>query len=386
MFNFLKEHLKKAAEEIAKRVKGEGAGIEETKPDAEGKKDVIGKKADIRKKPDVKEIGKGEAKIKLPETEKKEEPEIEEKYEREEKKSAPGKGEGLVGRLIKTVTEKRLTEDDIDSFFSEHELELLQDNVAVEVLDHMKASLKRQLAGKDISRMKTAGAIYDAFYNSIFEAVNNGSLDLEEMIRKAKREGRPAVILFLGFNGSGKTTSTAKVAGYLESKGHKVVLAAADTFRAAAIDQLEKHALNLKTKIIKTQYGHDPAAVVFDAVQFAKAKGYDAVLADTAGRTHINKNLIDELVKIIRVNKPDLKILVVDSLTGNDAVEQAKTFDKAVGIDGCILTKVDVNEKGGAILSVSYAVKKPILFLGTGQGYDDIELFEPEKFVKGLLE
>lgn len=265
-------------------------------------------------------------------------------------------------------------------------MELLQDNVAVEAADAMKSSLKRQLAGREISRLRTNELIYDAFYNAILETVNNGAIDLEEIIRKAKGEGRPAVILFLGFNGSGKTTSIAKVASCLENKGHKAVLAAADTFRAAAIDQLEKHASNLKIKIIRTQYGHDPAAVVFDAVQFAKAKGYDVVLADTAGRTHINKNLIDELAKIIRVNRPDLKILVVDSLTGNDAVEQAKTFDKAVGIDGCILTKVDVNEKGGAILSVSYAVKKPILFLGTGQGYGDLEPFEPEKFVKGLLE
>lgn len=372
MFGFLKKHLKKAAEELAKKVTGKGA---------------------------EKTAEKGELKTRPARTIEKEDIRIEdEKAERLEKKPAEGpekkiepsaiekKDKGLVDRLIRGVTEKRLTEEDIENFFLEYEPELLQDNVAVEAADAMKSSLKHQLAGREISRLRVNELIYDAFYNAILETVDNGTIDLEEIVRKAKGEGRPAVILFLGFNGSGKTTSIAKAANYLENKGHKVVLAAADTFRAAAIDQLEKHASNLKIRIIKTQYGHDPAAVVFDAVQFAKAKGHDIVLADTAGRTHINKNLIDELAKVIRVNKPDLKILVVDSLTGNDAVEQAKTFDKAIGIDGCILTKVDVNEKGGAILSVSYAVKKPILFLGTGQRYDDLQLFEPEKFVKGLLE
>jgi len=167
-------------------------------------------------------------------------------------------------------------------------------------------------------------------------------------------------------------------------KGYACVFAAADTFRAAAEEQLEEHAKKLGVKVIKHRYGADPAAVVFDAVKHAKAKGIDFVLADTAGRTHTDRNLMEEMEKIIRVNKPDLKILVVDSLTGNDAVPQAREFGK-LGIDAVIFTKVDVNEKGGAILSVTHELKKPILFLGLGQGYENLEKFVAEKFVDNLL-
>jgi fused signal recognition particle receptor len=187
-------------------------------------------------------------------------------------------------------------------------------------------------------------------------------------------------------NGGGKTTSIAKVAKYLMGKKYSVVLAAGDTFRAASIEQLEHHADRLGAKIIKHGYGADSASVIFDARKHAESRGIDVVLADTAGRTHVNENLMDELRKVMRVNKPELKILVVDSLTGNDAVEQAKLFDAGVGVDCVIMTKADVYEKGGSILSVSYAIKKPILFLGTGQGYDDLQKFEPGKFVKELME
>lgn len=293
---------------------------------------------------------------------------------------------GFFSRLRGRVTERMLEEKDIDEFFADSEIELLQSNVALEVSDFLKGELKEKLVKKPIKRSQAQGLITNAFEESIFDAVNQGSIDLEERIKAAKKEGRPLCIAFLGMNGGGKTTSIGKLAHYLTGKKHGVVLAAGDTFRAASIEQLEHHAKKLGVDIVKHKYGSDAAAVIFDAIQHAKGRGLDVVLADTAGRAHTNKNLMEELKKVVRVNKPDLKILVVDSLTGNDAVEQARQFNEAVGVDAVLMTKVDVNEKGGSILSVCYAIKKPILFIGTGQGYDDIKLFDPKEFVRGLME
>ena len=189
------------------------------------------------------------------------------------------------------------------------------------------------------------------------------------------------MIAFVGINGSGKTTTIAKVAQLLKKSGLSVVLAAADTFRAAAIDQLQVHADALGCKLIRHDYGADPAAVAFDAIEHAKAKNKDVVLVDTAGRLHSNTNLVDEMKKIIRVAKPHLKIFVGESITGNDCVEQARTFDEAIGIDGIILSKADIDDKGGAALSISYVTKKPILYLGVGQSYDDLQAFDKNKFL-----
>jgi fused signal recognition particle receptor len=282
-------------------------------------------------------------------------------------------------------TKKQLTEKDLDEFFQENEIELMQSDVAVEVIDFIKGEMKKRLVDNPVKRGKSSEMIMEALRESLFSAVNQESLCVGDVIKKANKEGRPACVIFLGFNGSGKTTTIARVAKRLMTKKFKPVLAAADTFRAAAIEQLEIHGERLGLKVIKHQYGADSAAVIFDSVKYAKSKGCDVVLADTAGRTHTDKNLIDELKKVVRVNKPDLKILVVDSLTGNDAVEQARQFNEAVGIDAVVMTKTDVNEKGGSILSVCYTIKKPILFLGTGQGYDDLTHFIPEKFVGDLL-
>jgi fused signal recognition particle receptor len=162
------------------------------------------------------------------------------------------------------------------------------------------------------------------------------------------------------------------------------VFAAADTFRAASLEQLEEHAKKIGVRVIKHKYGADPAAVAFDAIAYAKANSIDFVLIDSAGRAHTNRNLMDQMKKIVKVNNPDAKILVIDSLTGNDAVLQARMFNE-IGVDGVIFTKVDVNEKGGAILSVTHELKKPIMFLGLGQEYKDFERFEKEKFVNNLL-
>ncbi len=284
--------------------------------------------------------------------------------------------------LFRKIREKEFSEKEMDEFFEEIEAELLQANIALEVIDYLKNGLKDALVSKPVSRKDARNLIQETFERLLLDIVKLPQVDIEKLIREKK----PVTILFLGFNGSGKTTTIAKVAKMLIDRGKKPVLAAADTFRAASIEQLEVHGKRLDLNVIKHKYGADPAAVVFDARKHAESRGLDVVLADSAGRMHTNANLMDELDKIVRVNKPDLKILVVDSLTGNDVVNQAKEFDRHVGIDGFVLTKIDVNEKGGSIISACYASKKPVLFLGTGQEYDCIEKFEPDEFVKDLLE
>jgi fused signal recognition particle receptor len=215
--------------------------------------------------------------------------------------------------------------------------------------------------------------------------LTNNKIDLLEKAEEKRKKGEPFVLLFVGINGTGKTTTIAKVAQFLRDKGYSVVLACSDTYRAGSIEQLEEHAKRLGMRIITHKYGADPAAVAYDAISHAKAHGINAVLIDTAGRMQTNQNLMNELAKVKRVITPDLTVLTVDSLTGNDAVMQAEEFHKSVGIDATILTKVDADVKGGAALSVTYVTQKPILFIGTGQTYKDLEVFNPEKFVQMIL-
>jgi fused signal recognition particle receptor len=215
--------------------------------------------------------------------------------------------------------------------------------------------------------------------------LTNNKIDLLEKAEEKRKKGEPFVLLFVGINGTGKTTTIAKVAQFLRDKGYSVVLACSDTYRAGSIEQLEEHAKRLGMRIITHKYGADPAAVAYDAISHAKAHGINAVLIDTAGRMQTNQNLMNELAKVKRVITPDLTVLTVDSLTGNDAVMQAEEFHKSVGIDATILTKVDADVKGGAALSVTYVTQKPILFIGTGQAYKDLEVFNPEKFVQMIL-
>jgi len=398
MFDFLKKKLKDSVEKLTKKTEEPlpPAEIPRAEKPAEAPKPKMEKAVPGIEKPHKLERRRLKERRRLqspsgaetPSVEKEPAPEPEPSeptIEREVEKPEQEK-RGFLGRFREKVTTRALSDSDIEDFFQETESGMLEANVALEVVDFMKKSLKEKLAEKQAKRFGAKDFVREAFEDSLYEVVNQGDINLESVIKKAMSEGRPACLIFLGFNGSGKTTSIAKLAHYLKERGHTPVIAAADTFRAASIEQLEVHGEKLGVKVIKHQYGADSAAVVFDAVKFAKTKGNDIVLADTAGRSHADKNLMDELSKVVRVNKPDLKVLVVDSLTGNDAVEQAKTFQKAAGVDAIVLTKIDVNKKGGAILSVCYAIKKPILFLGSGQDYNSIEMFEPRRFVKELLE
>lgn len=298
----------------------------------------------------------------------------------EEKKIEPKKG--FFAAIREKIVTTKIDEAQFEKLFWEMEMALMENNVAMEVIEKIKKDLKGQLVEKPIKRTKVGETIQEALKGSIEGLFEASSLDL---LHEIKNKGeKPYVIAFFGINGSGKTTSIAKIAKLMKDRNISCVLAASDTFRAASIEQLQLHADKIGIKIIKHDYGADPAAVAFDAIKHAKAKNIDVVLIDTAGRMHSNTNLVQEMQKIVRVTKPDLKIFVGESITGNDCVEQAKTFNEAVGIDGIILAKADIDEKGGAAVSVSYVTKKPILFFGTGQNYGDLQRFDPNTVIKNL--
>ncbi len=297
----------------------------------------------------------------------------------------PKKGlfERITAAVTGAVTTTKISGEKFEELFRELEITLLENNVAVEAIEKIKGDLKERLVEKPLQRGKVESTIRLTLRDSI-KGLFTSSQDFKEKIREKAAERKPCKIMFVGINGSGKTTTIAKMAKMLQDSKLKVVIAASDTFRAAAIHQLQEHADKLGIKLVKHDYGADPAAVAFDAIKYAEAHGIDVVLIDTAGRLHSNTNLVDEMKKISRVAKPDFKIFVGESITGNDCVEQARSFNEAIGIDGIILAKADVDEKGGAAISVSYVTKKPILFLGTGQGYDDLTPFKPELVVESL--
>ncbi len=318
---------------------------------------------------------KVELKEKYPEKKRKikEEKKVEEKEVVKEEK-------GFLAALKETIFKTSLSEERFEELFWDLEVMLLENNVAVEVIDLIKINLKKELVEQKILRGQIEIIIMNTLKRSLEETLKVEQLDL---LKRAK-EKKPFVIVFVGINGSGKTTTIAKIAHLLNEQHMSCVIAAGDTFRAAAIQQLEEHAKKLKVKLIKHDYGSDPAAVGFDAITYAKAHNIDCVLIDTAGRLHSNINLMDEMKKIIRVTKPDVKLFIGEAITGNDCVEQARRFHDAVGIDGIILAKADVDDKGGAALSISYVTKKPILFFGTGQRYQDLEPFDKAKVMERL--
>lgn len=293
---------------------------------------------------------------------------------------------GLSGLVSKVVTTE-LAAKQLHPILEEFKLNLIENDVALPVADRICEEMEKRLEGIQIKRLEDRKETVKENLNEVLLGILNTKeeIDLLEMVERKRKTNEPCVILFVGINGTGKTTSIAKIAKLLMKKGYSAVLACSDTYRAGSIEQLEEHAKRLGVRMIKHKYGADPAAVAYDAVSHAKARGINAVLIDTAGRIQTDRNLMNELAKIKRVINPDLTILTVDALTGNDAVMQAEEFHKTVGIDGAILTKVDADVKGGAALSVTYVTGKPIVFIGIGQRYEDLQEFNSEQFTQMIL-
>ena len=288
--------------------------------------------------------------------------------------------------FVDLISTTQLKPEKLRPILWEFKLALLENDVAMVVADRICEEIEKKLTGKQVKRMGDREKIVkDTLREVLLEIFQTPTVDLLEIAEKKQMEKEPYVIIFVGMNGTGKTTTIAKIAKFFLKHNYSVVLSCSDTYRAGSIEQLEEHAKRLGVRMIKHQYGADPAAVAFDAVQYAEAHGINVVLIDTAGRMQTNRNLMQQMGKIVRVIKPDLVLFVGDSLAGNDAVVQAEEFGKYVPIDGSILTKVDADVKGGAAVSVSYITKKPILFFGTGQRYDDLELFKPQFLIDRIL-
>jgi len=375
MFEKLKEKLggfKKALSSVLESKEKEAIKIEPVKVET-----TRVEPARVEIKADV--PGKAEVIPKVPETS------IPVKIPEIIKEKAPEKI-GIFDRIKAAVFEQEfiIGESSVKDQLWELEMALLESDVALPVAEKIVESVKTELVG---SRRKIGSdignIIEEALKKSILKVISVESFDFDEFVKKTSK---PVSIVFVGVNGTGKTTTVAKMAERFKSQGYSVVIAAGDTFRAGAIEQIDRHAEALGIKIIKHQEGADPAAIIYDAIQFAKAKHKDIVLADTAGRMHTNINLMDQLRKVCRVNNPNLIIFVDEAIAGNDAVERAKLFNNAVPFHGSVLTKADADSKGGAAISISYTTGKPILFLGVGQSYKDLVKFEPQWLIDRLFE
>lgn len=347
MFKFFKEKIGKWTKKVSEEVKESPEEIkEESKVESKPEKSREEKAKKITVKQDV-----------------------------EEEKS------GFLKKVTGKFSRIKITEKEFEVLEEELRMLLLENNVAFEVADKIIENLREEVIGKELLKKEVESEIKEVLKKIIGEILIE-PFDVIEKIKEKKES--PYVILLAGVNGTGKTTTVAKLADFLKKKKFSCVLAAADTFRAASIEQIEKHGERIGVKVISHEYNSDPASVGFDAIKYAEKNSIDIVLIDTAGRMHSSKNLLKELEKIAKVCKPDLKIFIGESTTGNDSVEQIKSFDWAINIDGIILTKADVDEKGGTALSVGYVTKKPVLFLGVGQGMGDIIPFNKEDFIKKL--
>ena len=378
MFKFLKDKLSSWAKKLSETTEE----VETPKEKKTEKVEKIQKKATEakkQKKSEKKELIKEP--IKKSDSELSPTPEI---IEPIEETKEPEK-ESFFSKLTSKfhINKVKIKDEEFDIYAEELEMLLLENNVALEVSEKIIKELRKRIVGKELLKKEVEDVIKDTLKDILREILIE-PFDIYDKISSKKAQNLPYVILFCGINGTGKTTTIAKIANALKKQHLSCVLAAGDTFRAASIEQLKEHGERVGVKVISHDYGSDPASVGFDAIKYAKKNMIDVVLIDTAGRMHTSKNLLEEIKKISKVTNPDLKIFVGESITGNDVIEQAKTFDEVIGIDGIVLTKADIDEKGGTALSVGYILKKPILFLGMGQEYDEIELFNRQKFIEKL--
>ena len=287
---------------------------------------------------------------------------------------------GFLSNLVSKFTTEKITKEQVEEIFEELEIILLENNIALEVVDKIKNNLMENLVGQETKSKEVKNKVISAIKKSIEDIL----IDSPNLIDEIKNHSGTYTILFFGINGTGKTTSIAKIASLLKKNNISVVLAAADTFRAAAIEQLEIHANKIGVPIIKSDYSSDPTSVAFEAKNYAEKNKIKCLLIDTAGRMYTKDNLIKQMEKLIRIIKPNKKIFVGESTAGNDMLDQIKTFNDAIGIDGVILSKADIDEKGGTSLSVSYITDKPIYFLGTGQEYGDLKPFKKKDILENL--
>lgn len=371
------EETKEAVKEISEKEK-----IKELKSKIETVEQEIEK---------IKEEKIPEAPLKFEVGKQKYEPDLEKIKEDIERKLNPEAQEkGILGKektffgKLKSRFSYKISEDDFNNIFKDLEMLFLENNVALEVIENVEKKLSQKLVGKEIKKENLESEIKNELKSTLNEILIEPDNPLYAVKSKKQSEHKPFVILFFGINGTGKTTSIAKIAYLLKKNNFSVALAAGDTFRAASIEQIQIHADKLKIPLIKHDYGADPSAVGFDAIKYAEKHKIDVVLIDTAGRMHTKTNLLTEMKKIVRVTNPDLKIFVAESIAGNDAIEQAKTFHEIIDIDGSILSKADIDEKGGTIISVSHATHKPIFYLGTGQNYQDLKLFNKQEYIESL--
>ena len=356
MFDGLKEKLGKFKSDVEAETDTEDAAEPEAADDA-------GTAADAKSDPDA-------------------EPEPD--AESESEPDADGDGPGLAKKAALAATGRTvITEEELEAPLESLELELLQGDVEMGVAREITDRIREQLVGDTRKQVESGEQVIErAIGDALRDVISVGQFDFEERLRSAEK---PVVIVFTGVNGVGKTTSIAKLSRWLESRGLSSVMANGDTYRAGANEQIEEHAEALDTRIITHEQGGDPAAVIYDAVEYADANGVDVVLGDTAGRLHTSNDLMAQLEKIDRVVDPDMTLFVDEAVAGQDATNRAEEFDDAAEIDGTVLTKADADSQGGAAISIAHVTGKPILFLGTGQSYEDIERFDPDEIVDRLL-
>ncbi|MGC8884984.1 MAG: signal recognition particle-docking protein FtsY [Candidatus Nanoarchaeia archaeon] len=353
MFEFFKKAIQKFTEQLSKsKEKKEG------KEALEKKEEKVALEAEKKEK-----VVQGEKVLQV------------EKKEKKEK--------GFLDRALSVLTETKVSEKDFESIFGFLEIELIQNNVAWPIICELRQNLEKAIVGKTFQKSKLEEKIREIFKQTIYEILSKPKqIDLIELAKKKKEKQEALILLILGVNGHGKTLTIAKLANLFLKENLRPIFAASDTFRAAAIEQLAEHAKKLNVRLVSHKYGADPAAVAFDAI---KAKDKDVVLIDTAGRQSLDANLMAELAKIKRVAKPDLTIFVGEAIAGSDLVAQAKQFDEQIGFDAIILTKLDVDDKGGAMLSIAQATGKPILYVGTGQEYSDLMPFNAKEIVEKMF-
>ena len=384
---FLKRDKKEDSEESDEVLEEESEDVEESEIEVEGEisEEVEETTAEEESEVPEEELVEDEA---AEEKSKKSKRSLFRRKKKEDSEDAPKDEEKKEksGRFMSFIKEKSISEEDVEDILFELELGLLEADVAMDVSSVVVDSVKNDLVGQKIKRSSDIEEYtYAALKKAVAKIIDIEGKSMTELLEEKVAQGEPLVVMLVGINGTGKTTTIGKLSNYYIKKGYTPVIAASDTFRAGAIEQVAYHADKLGVKLIKHEKGSDPAAVAFDAVQHAKAKGKELVLIDTAGRMQTNTNLMDEMKKIRRVSKPDLVVFVGDALTGNDATEQARKFNEAIDIDGVILTKADADSKGGAALSVGYIIKKPIFFLGMGQSYDDIKEYDADWMLEQIF-